>query len=256
MSVAANSALTSTNVNTAFASKSANNTLTGVQTFSGATIHNAGFSGDLATDSSTTGSNQTLSLPNFFVRLTNASLTSVCGITAPSTSRIVCVTNFTGAAITIVNDATATAANRIITGSAADLSVANTASIFLFYDTTSSRWRIIGGSGGGSTSWDTSSQQTLSGSGAVTISLTKALQMAIVAGNGAAVTLSSTPFGSTDAADGAVIHLIGASDTNTVTITANDAANGCVGNFSSITLAKYDSCKFQYSSTLDRWVLI
>lgn len=118
------------------------------------------------------------------------------------------------------------------------------------YADTGSTLKAIGGS------WETSNQQTLSASGTITIETNAGFQMATVAGNGAAVTLSSTPFGTSPPADGSVISLIGASDSNTVQIDANDASHGCVGNFSSIILAKYEKAQFQYSSTLGRYVYV
>jgi alpha-tubulin suppressor-like RCC1 family protein len=54
------------------------------------------------------------------------------------------------ASFTIYNQsASSTAANRIITGTGQDLTVAADASINLVYDGTTARWRVVGGSGGG-----------------------------------------------------------------------------------------------------------
>jgi hypothetical protein len=68
--------------------------------------------------------------------------------------------------------------------------------------------------------------------------------------------MSTTPFGATDPLNGALVEMIGNSDTNPVSITATDSANGCVGNFGTITLYKYDRAAFRYNSTLDRWVYV
>ena len=107
--------------------------------------------GKVETDSAndaTTGSGVTLSLPaKEVVRLTSGTLVSVAGITAPSNKQKLIIINRTGVAITIINDATATAADRFLTGTGVDLTLAINASISLVYDTTTSRWEIVGGSG-------------------------------------------------------------------------------------------------------------
>jgi hypothetical protein len=94
---------------------------------------------------------------------------------------------------------------------------------------------------------------TLAGSGALSISATKRFQTFLVQGNSAAVTLSTTPFGATPPPDGGIIYLIGNSDTNTVEIPVNDAANGCLMD-GSVILAKGQTASFMYSSTLARYV--
>lgn len=105
----------------------------------------------LSTDSTTTGSNATLSSPTTpFVRLTNASLLSVDMIASPVAGRVLTIENFTGNTVTFNNDTGGTAANRIYTGTKAALSVADQASIIVKYDSTNSRWMVIGGSGSGS----------------------------------------------------------------------------------------------------------
>jgi hypothetical protein len=78
------------------------------------------------------------------VRLTNASLTSIRGILAPTTRNFRIITNITGAqGISILNeDSSETANNRIITGYDRNINLANGQSIIVYYDTTASRWRI------------------------------------------------------------------------------------------------------------------
>ena len=106
-----------------------------------------------------TGANATATTPTKeIVRLTNGSLTSLEGITAPAKSQKVILVNTTGAAISILEDTAATAADGFLTGTGADLSLEDGASISLFYDLTSARWRIVGGSGsggGGGLTWAT-----------------------------------------------------------------------------------------------------
>lgn len=99
-------------------------------------------------DSTTTGSNQSLTPTNAVLKVTNASLASINNI-VPKNDMLLYLINGTGNAITIANDAGGTAANRIITGTGATLSLSNGASLTLVYDTASTRWRIVGGSGSG-----------------------------------------------------------------------------------------------------------
>lgn len=103
-----------------------------------------------------TGSAQTLPTPGKgIVRLTNAGLVSVTGITAPVQAQEFSLVNRTGVSITILNDA-GTAANRILTGTAADMTLASNASLRLIYDLTTAKWQVVGGSSaaGGSFSID------------------------------------------------------------------------------------------------------
>lgn len=104
--------------------------------------------------------------------LNNASLTSVGGLVAPgSNSRMQLLVNSTTVSVSILNeDAGSTAANRILTGTGADLTLANNASLLLVYNQTSSRWMVVGGTGGGGGGPATAPtiQKFLSGSGTYT----------------------------------------------------------------------------------------
>ena len=77
------------------------------------------------------------------VRLTSATVLN--GILAPTTVKSLIVINLTGLTITIGNNSgSANAADRIITSTGSDLSLLNTGSINLVYDSTSGNWRITG----------------------------------------------------------------------------------------------------------------
>jgi len=105
-----------------------------------------------------TGANATLTTPtSSIVAVTNVSLTSIDGIAAPADNFIVLLHNKVGAVVTINNN-TGTAANRIITGTGANIALADDANLLLKYSTTYSRWYVIGGSGGGGglSAWVTS----------------------------------------------------------------------------------------------------
>jgi hypothetical protein len=100
-----------------------------------------------------------------------------------------------------------------------------------------------------------SSSLSLTGGSTVTIG-TKAIQSIRVQGASAAVALSSTPFGSSAPTNLTEVTLIGNDDTNTVSVSYSDAAKGCVGNFSTLELAKYQVATFRYLSSIDRWVYV
>ena len=100
-------------------------------------------------DDSATGSNQTLTAPTTdLVRLTNGSLVSIDMIPSGTTGSPFWLINDTGGAVTISNETGATAAQRIKTGTGASLSLADQASLQVIYDSTDSRWQIVGGSSG------------------------------------------------------------------------------------------------------------
>lgn len=104
-----------------------------------------------ANDGTATGSTATITLPTTgIVRLTNGSLVSVAGIGAGASGQNLILENKTGATISILNEDTgATAANRIQTGTATTATMAANASFSFVYDTTSSRWQLVGGTGSG-----------------------------------------------------------------------------------------------------------
>lgn len=102
----------------------------------------------------TSGTAASLSLPTTSViRLTNASLVSVNNIVLSTFSQWLVIENRTGVSVSFVNDSGGTATNRLLTGTGADLTVANNAAIFLIYDLSTQRWQIVGGSGGSGSGW-------------------------------------------------------------------------------------------------------
>jgi hypothetical protein len=103
-------------------------------------------------DGTTTGANATAqAFTTGIVRLTNASLVSLSGIPAGISGQFVIIENKTGAQILINNDeVTATAANRIFTGTNGNVAMPDNATFVFTYDSTSTRWQLTGGSGSGS----------------------------------------------------------------------------------------------------------
>lgn len=101
-------------------------------------------------DSSTTGAAQSLTPTGSVLKVTNASLTSINNIASPTDGKVIVLINGTGNPLTLTNDSGGTAANRIKTGSGADLIMNANTAVPLVYDAGASRWQVVGGSGGSS----------------------------------------------------------------------------------------------------------
>ena len=96
------------------------------------------------------------------------------------------------------------------------------------------------------------STQDISASGTISFSdVTN--QVLKVQGDGAAVTASNTPFGTTPPENGTIFIIQGQDSTNTVTINNNDAADGCILN-GDVTLGENDQVTVYYDSVKDRYV--
>lgn len=122
---------------------------TGVTTVG--TVANSVISGLLQTQMESLAVASTITVSKSFVRLNSGSGT-IDGVTAGSNGQHLILTNLTGAAVIIQNQSgSATAANRILTGTGGAVSLDNNASLFLIYNTSDSRWYVIGGVGGSST---------------------------------------------------------------------------------------------------------
>lgn len=89
----------------------------------------------------------------------------IAGIASGADGRVISLINRTGASMEIYNEeAAATAANRILTGTGSNLAVYNNGTVTLQYDASQSRWVItsmhnnslnyFGGSGGGTSYWN------------------------------------------------------------------------------------------------------
>jgi len=105
-------------------------------------------------DNAQTGSDVVLDEPTQpIVRLTSSTLTSISGIAQASytSAQVVTLINTTVNDIEIKNNLGATVEQRILTGTDDDITLAPDAALFLKYDSTSARWRVIGGTGGAST---------------------------------------------------------------------------------------------------------
>lgn len=119
------------------------------QSFAGLKTFRDGIAYTEYADSSPTGAGATVALgASKWVQLTNSSLLSVAMVGSPSSGELRILTNNTTNTITILNNSGGTASQRILTGTNADMQLKQDATIFLAYDALTSRWRIIGGSGG------------------------------------------------------------------------------------------------------------
>jgi hypothetical protein len=102
-------------------------------------------------DNTAVGVSGTVAAPTTpVVRLTNNTLVSIAMINNATSDRVLILINATGVDVDVLNDTGATPSNRILTGTGTTMKLAADACVWLAYDSTSTRWRVIGGSGGGS----------------------------------------------------------------------------------------------------------
>jgi len=94
-----------------------------------------------------TGSIATVTPAATVTRLTNASLTGIEGI-VPTNHKVVVLANVTGNSLNLINDQ-GTAANRVLTGTGGDITIAPDAVVTFIYDSTVSKFRLAGGASGG-----------------------------------------------------------------------------------------------------------
>lgn len=83
------------------------------------------------------------------VRATDNGLVSIETIVAGYPGQRFTLVNKTATSMDILNESGGVTANRILTGTGATLTLENNGSVDLFYDDSSSRWQVIGGTGGG-----------------------------------------------------------------------------------------------------------
>ena len=92
------------------------------------------------------GANNNITLPNkSFIRVTGPTgAFSITGITKPANpdGRVVILYNTTSQNMTITNDATSTAANRILTGQG-DVATTGIGIVSLIYSVTDARWILL-----------------------------------------------------------------------------------------------------------------
>jgi len=82
------------------------------------------------------------------IRLSSSAAYNLTGIVAPVTDRILILDNIGTFTITLKHNVTSTAANRFLLPGDVDLALSPDTNVWLQYDLTSARWRVIGGTGG------------------------------------------------------------------------------------------------------------
>jgi len=78
------------------------------------------------------------------IRATTDASRNLTGLTGGATGRVILLCNVGGFNLVLKHDATSTAANRFYGPGSADVTLTPNKSAWLFYDATSSRWRIVG----------------------------------------------------------------------------------------------------------------
>lgn len=253
---------------------SGNTTFVGQQIFSGP--HRLS-----VTTNSSTGAITALSPTTPVIEFTGA-VTSIAGISSPLSGSTIMLVNRSGSSIQILDDSsTATASERIRTGTGTNLTLVNNASVLLTY-VGDSRWHIIGGSGGQASGdknyfqiadanptlvtnttspWSACTLTLSSGvpSGSPTLSAT---QMAISVASGSPIAQSVSPYNlrlAKSAANAQGQGFISAP----MTFDAQDHARIIVGSFSyqpvsgTIDLSGSSSQSLEvwiYNVTLNRWI--
>lgn len=103
-------------------------------------------------DNSSTGTlNDVSTSGKSYFSFTGGSATTVTGFANGADGKLLYILNKTGSQLTINNnDSASVAANRILTGTGAPISIENNASLVLIYDAVTALWTVVGGTGGGS----------------------------------------------------------------------------------------------------------
>jgi len=151
-------------------------------------------------DSTTTGADQSLAPTRSFLKVTNASLASINNIAAPQNGSFLIVKFATGGSVVIKNNTGGTAANRILTGTGANLTVTDGSALTFIYDAAASLWQVVGGSGSGAgggalvvTGSIASPQSIVAGTGIAYVEGTDARQVWFVKSNGGEVNVIANP---------------------------------------------------------------
>lgn len=185
----------------------------------------------------TSPSGQNLLLQN---NATTIGTVTSTGLTLASAKQLVLTNN--SQTVSLQASATASATYTITVPDAAP-----TTGTALVFNGTNYVWSTVSGG------FTVTNSTSLAAGGTVSISTTTALQAFRVASSGGAVTLSSTPFGTSAPTTGTIIRLIGTSDVNTVSISNNTGAKGCVVKGTPV-LHLGDVIEFMYNSTDDFYV--
>lgn len=78
------------------------------------------------------------------LRITSDGAYQLTGLGGNNTGKLLLVANTSAFTITLMHDVTSTAANRFYCPGSVDFSLLANASVWLYYDATSARWRVLG----------------------------------------------------------------------------------------------------------------
>lgn len=98
--------------------------------------------------------------------------------------------------------------------------------------------------------------QAVAAGAEITVDSTAFKPLIPLAGDGAARTTSTTPFGTSHGfASGKEIILLGTNNTNTLTLEVNDIAGGFISSRGKLVLSKYKQAILIYNLSMDRFIL-
>jgi hypothetical protein len=244
--------------------------IAGVKTFTGNTVHSAqvvigattpgtslDVNGDFATRQTTQASGGTLiamATTTSLVKLTGSSATTIQGMAGGANGKWLVLFNGSSAAATIQNqNAGASAANRIITSSGLDTTLAANGVMLFFYDSVQSLWIQGGGggSGGGAlvVTGTRASPSAITAAGGVTVVGANQRSLIRIKGSGGPVTITASPQLTAGSIDGAECILEGSDDVNTVTL-VNGLGNEQNGN---VTLGIGDKICYIWNAGASVW---
>lgn len=230
-------------------------TLGGNKTWTGDQSFQNNFAFDLDNNTTLTGLLQRIPNNNkTVIRISNASLASIKGISAGVNGQIFILVNKTGVDIQISHDGDTV--NGFYLPGDTNFTWRNSVGLLVEYNTIDNRWYLIGGGGGGGSLSNTVTDDlSASSGGVIAIDPSVGLQTFRVQAGASYVALSVTPFGSLPPSDGALIYLVGNNDDNTIEILENDIVNGCLMD-GSVILTKGKCVGFMYLASLQRYVRI
>lgn len=203
-----------------------------------------------------------LALPTTsIVRITAGS--GIGSIAPPSKPMMFLATNLTGNSGFLITNSNATSSS-IVTGTGSDIIVPDGSSVLFFYDTTSSRWRVLSGAGnsGGSGTAPTVATSVLTRTAGASlngfIDPTSYDQTILLVSSGGEISLANALPGASmgGKGDGSLLTLVGTDNDNYCVVNFSDTTNGCVGPFSSIKLTKGVSVTFKRVDYLARMVYV
>jgi hypothetical protein len=174
-------------------------------------------------DVASTASITQLATTKTFVKLTGSTATTIHGAAAGADGQILTIHNGSSAATTIKHQSgTATAADRFVTPTGLDLTVAANSSAEFVYDTGQSRWVIKSGSGSGSgggallVTGSRASPSNITAAGGIAFTGPDSRQLWFVQGDSADIDVTANPQIAAGSTVGQELVLVGRNDTQSL----------------------------------------